>query len=144
MKKILSGLILLSLLFVLVTPMMVSAVDAPEEVTKCKITHDFSGWGDYMSCPASGDCLFDSTTYDCPMCCTINAIYTVTDWIFIGIMSLVVIFVLFGAFTILTAGGAAEKINTGRNYIIWACVGVIVAAMAKIIPSIVKAILQVS
>jgi len=44
----------------------------------------------------------------------------------------------------MTAAGAPEKVTTGRNYIIWAMVGAIVAALAKAIPAIVKAVLQLS
>jgi hypothetical protein len=139
MKKILSALVLLSFLAVLAVPAMVSAQEgAPDscEVTKSAVA-DLGG----IDCPSSGDCPFDSDTYDCGMCCLMNAIYTVTDWIFVILIAIVAIMVLWGAFTLLTAGGSPEKQNTGRNYIIWAMVGMVVALLAKAIPAIVRAVM---
>ena len=142
MKKILSALVLVSFLAVLAVPAMVSAqaVPQPAEITKCDLKHDFSSWTT-IDCPASGECLFDSTTYDCPMCCLMDTIYNVTDWIFAGIVALVVIFVLIGAFNLLTAAGSPEKVKAGRDFIIYASIGMLVALLAKGLPAIVKAIL---
>ena len=141
MKKILSALVLIGFLTVLLAPVVVSAQVEPGEVTKCTLTHDFSAWTK-ISCPSSGDCPFSSTDYDCPMCCLLDTIYTVTDWIFAGVVALVVIFVLIGAFNLLTAAGSPEKVKSGRDFIIYASIGMIVAILAKAIPAIVKAILR--
>ena len=141
MKKILSALVLIGFLTVLLAPVVVSAQVEPPEITKCTLTHDFSAWTK-ISCPASGDCPFDSATYDCPMCCLLDTIYTVTDWIFAGVVALVVIFVLIGAFNLLTAAGSPEKVKSGRDFIIYASIGMLVAILAKAIPAIVKAILR--
>jgi hypothetical protein len=143
MKKILPTLVLIGLLAVLVVPLIVSAVEEPAEMAgKCTLRHDFSAWTK-VDCPAADkECLFSSTQYDCPTCCVLDTIYSVTDWIFIFVLSLVVIFVLIGAFYILTAAGSPEKMNTGRSYIIWAIVGALVAALAKAVPTIVKALLR--
>jgi len=51
------------------------------------------------------------------------------------------IFVLLGAFSILTAGGSSDKINKGRDYILWAAIGFAVALLAKAVPGIVKFLL---
>ena len=141
MKKILSGLLLISFLAVLVMPMVVSAQTEMTEINKCTLKHDFSSWTK-MACPSSGECLFTNTTYDCAMCCMMDTVYTVTDWIFAGITALVVIFVLIGAFNLLTAAGTPEKVKTGRDYIIYASIGMLVALLAKAIPAIVKAIMN--
>ena len=142
MKKILSGLLLISFLAVLVMPMVVSAQAIEmEEIDKCTLKHNFSSWTK-MTCPSSGECSFTSTTYDCAMCCMMDTVYTVTDWIFAGITALVVIFVLIGAFNLLTAAGTPEKVKTGRDYIIYASIGMLVALLAKAIPAIVKAIMN--
>jgi len=145
MKKILSALFLISFLMVLVLPVMVSAQTPPSEIESCKMRHDLTGaaWEDRgFSCTAKGvDCDFDSTTFTCGVCCLMDTIYTVTDWIFVGIVALVIIFILLGAFNILTAGGSAEKVTAGRQYIIWACVGMLVALLAKAIPFAVRNVL---
>ena len=140
LKKISLALVLISLLAVLLAPVVASAQVELKEINKCTLRHDFSAWTK-IDCPSSGACQFDSTTYDCPMCCLLDTIYTVTDWIFAGIVSLVVIFVLIGAFNLLTAAGSPEKIKSGRDLIIFASVGMLVALLAKAIPAIVKAIL---
>ena len=142
MKKILSALVLISFLAVLAVPMVALAQPIePGEITGCDLKHDFSAWGT-IDCPSSGNCPFDSPTRDCPMCCVMDTIYTVTDWIFAGVVALVVIFVLIGAFNLLTAAGSPEKVKTGRDFIIYASIGMIVAILAKAIPAIVKAILR--
>jgi len=140
MRKILSALVLISLAAVLAVPTMVSAqAGAP---TSCDITHDLSGLTG-ISCPTSGSCDFDSTSYDCGMCCVMNSVYTVTDWIFIILVAFAAVMVLFGAFTLLTAAGTPEKVTSGRNYIIYAVIGLAVGLLAKAIPAIVRVILGV-
>jgi len=141
MKKILPALVLISFLAVLLMPMVASAQVEMEEIDKCTLRNDFSSWTK-IDCPASGDCEFDDPSYDCPICCLLDTIYTVTNWIFAGVVALVVIFVLIGAFNLLTAAGNPEKIKSGRDYIIYAAVGMFVALLAKAIPAIVKAILR--
>jgi hypothetical protein len=51
------------------------------------------------------------------------------------------IMIFIGAFNIVTAGGSPEKVNTGRSYIMFAAVGIIVALIAKLIPVIAKNII---
>ena len=70
-----------------------------------------------------------------------DTVYTVTDWIFVGVVTLVVIFILWGAFNLLTAAGNPEKIKTGRDLIIFASIGMLVALLAKAIPWIVRNVL---
>jgi len=116
----------------------------PGTIEKCTMRNTFSSdWG--IDCPvATVDCPFTSTSYDCPACCVIDTIYTVTDWIFAGVILIAGILVILGAYKIMTAGGAPDNVNTGRSYIIWAMVGLAVALLAKSIPAIIKAILKVS
>lgn len=54
-----------------------------------------------------------------------------TNWVFTVIMALAALVVLVGAFNILTAGGDAAKITTGKNWIVWGIVGVVVAILAR-------------
>jgi hypothetical protein len=135
MKKILSALVLLSFLAVLAVPAMVSA-NGP--ATECTLAHDIT---DVDSACVKSATVNETATAFWGMCCLLDAIYTVTDWIFIILMSVVGIMVLFGAFTLLTAAGAPEKVSSGRNYIIYAMVGMVVALLAKAIPAIVRAVM---
>jgi hypothetical protein len=47
---------------------------------------------------------------------------------------------IMGALNIITAGGSPEKVTTGRNYIMYAVIGLIVALLAWELPNIVKAV----
>jgi hypothetical protein len=140
MKKILPALVLIGFLAVLITPMMVSAQTAAPE--GCEIKRDV-GMGD--ECPGVGsECLYSDTSYNCGICCLLNTIYGITDIIFVVLIALAAVFVIIGAMTLLTAAGAPEKVTTGRNYIMYAAIGLVVAFLAKAIPVIVKFIVAPS
>jgi len=143
MRKILSTLVLVSFLALLIAPVAL-AQTPPPAVTGCTLRHNLTAFsvGGFI-CPASGTCAFDSTTYTCGACCMLDTIYTVTDWIFYIVFAVAIIFIIMGAFTIVTAGGSPEKVTAGRNYILYAVIGVIIALAAKGIPAIARAILGV-
>ena len=146
MKKVLTGLVLVSLLAILAAPLVASAQEpVPAEIQKCKMRHDLTGtdWTNRgFICAAKGsDCTFSDTAKTCGVCCIMDTVYTVTDWIFVGVVTLVVIFILWGAFNLLTAAGNPEKIKTGRDLIIFASIGMLVALLAKAIPWIVRNVL---
>lgn len=144
MKKILTALVLFGLLAVMAVPTVVSAQVAPVE--GCWVTpamgariHTF-----LHHCPWEGG-VYNVTTAGAgwAMCCVFNAILTVTDWVFVIIMALVVLLVIWGAFDIVTAAGSTEKVGAGRQKIIYALIGLAVALLARAIPSIVRALLGV-
>lgn len=149
MKKIFSFLTILGFLAVSVAPLAVStaaaAEDIPSEINKCILRHDLTGtaWTSRgFTCPAKTTlCAFDSTNYTCGSCCMIDTVYTITDWIFVFLVALSAIWILLGAFYLLTAVGDPEKIKKGRDYIMYAAIGLIVALLAKAIPGIAKTIL---
>jgi len=148
MKKVLTALVLVSLLAILAAPMLASAAEIiPTTIEKCNMRHDLTGtaWTDRgIICAAkSVDCTFSDTAQTCGVCCIMDTVYTVTDWIFVFVVTLVVIFILLGAFSILTAAGTPEKVATGRSYIIYACIGMLVALLAKAIPWIVRNVIGV-
>ena len=148
MKKVLTSLILVSLLAILAVPLVASAQETiPSEIKQCTMRHDLTG-ADWtargFTCVASGSiCTFSDTTKTCGVCCIMDTVYTVTDWIFVFVITLVIIFILLGAFNLLTAAGTPEKIKSGRDYIIFACIGMLVALLAKSIPWIVRNVLGV-
>ena len=133
MKKILLALVLISFLAVFAAPILTSAL---EEIPKgCKLKRPIT---------------IDTTTYsgyvtyeECPMCCLLNTIYNITDWAFVILMAIAVIFVIIGGFMFMTAAGVPEKTTAARNYILYAVVGIIVGLLAKAIPPIVKMIVGV-
>lgn len=146
MKKVLTALVLVSLLAILAVPMLASAAETiPTTIESCGMRHDLTGatWTDrgFVCAAKNSDCLFSAVDQTCGVCCIMDTIYTVTDWIFVFVVTLVVIFILLGAFSILTAAGTPEKVATGRSYIIYACIGMFVALLAKAIPWIVRNVL---
>ncbi len=151
MKKVLTALVLVSLLAILAAPMLASAAETiPTTIEKCTMRHELTGtnWTDRgITCASkSTECLFNdpvNPTRTCGVCCIMDTVYTVTDWIFVFVVTLVVIFILLGAFSILTAAGTPEKVATGRSYIIYACIGMFVALLAKAIPWIVRNVIGV-
>jgi hypothetical protein len=143
MKKLLTALILVSFLGLVAAPALVSAAEPPSEISGCTMRHDLTStaWTDKgFNCPdATNDCEFENTVgYTCGSCCIVDTIYTITDWVFIIVISIAAIMVIIGAFNIITAGGNTEKVTSGRNYIIFAIAGLIVALLAKAIPAIAR------
>jgi len=134
MKKTLPALILLSLLAALFLPMVAAADVVPTECTMGRSGIQLPGG---LSCPEKGAKANIETQ---GVCCLLNTIYNVTDWIFVALIALATVFVIIGAFLLLTSTGSTEKIATGRNYIIYAAIGLAVAFLAKAVPGIVRLI----
>ncbi len=149
MKKVLTALVLVNLLAILAVPLVASAQETlPAVIQQCKMRHILTGtdWTDRgITCPATVGtaCPFNSATLTCGVCCVMDTVYTVTDWIFVAVVIIVSIFILWGAFNLLTAAGSPEKIKLGRDQIIYAAIGMLVALLAKAIPWIVRNVIGV-
>lgn len=63
--------------------------------------------------------------------CLYDLIETFADWFFVFLLVIAGVFILWGAYTFISAGGAPEKLKTARNILIWACVGIAVAFISK-------------
>lgn len=139
MKKILLGLALLGLL---ILPAMALA-QAPTQCTvrnAADVNNVLSG--------AGAACVDGLTDYDAPyggvngaQCCLFSTIIYIVNWLFMLIMIIVVILILLGAFTLVTASGSEEGVRKGRNYIIFALVGVAVALLARALPYLIRSIM---
>jgi len=137
MKKILASFAFITLLMGLVLPMFVSA-----QPTTCTIRGDADTV--IAACPAAGvtvDVDHDYLGTRGAMCCMFGTLLYVVDLIFMIVMFVLVVFILFGGFTLMTASGSAEGVAKGRNYIIMALVGVAVAVMARALPFIIRTII---
>lgn len=86
-------------------------------------------------------CNYDQSERPCALCCLLGTIFYVTDIVFIGLIVMVMVFVLLGAFKILTAGGSTEQINQGRDFILYALVGFAMAILAKGMPAVISFVL---
>jgi len=135
MKKIFSILTLLSLvnLGILGLAFVAQAQTATEGVLEgCTITQS----GALLS-GCTADCNFDANA-KCGVCCLLNTLYNITDWIFVILVGLAGVFVIIGAMTLLMSAGDPSKLSSGRSYIMWAAIGLIVGLLARAIPAIVK------
>ena len=130
MKKLLF-LVLFGLLVVLPLSYTLAQAEPP---TKCTLKHEIV-LGGVTGCSKGAAITLDSDT---AVCCVFDAIYTITDLIFVGLIALSALFVFMGAFNIMTAGGEPEKVSTGRNYILYAAVGIFAAFIAKAVPGFVR------
>lgn len=71
----------------------------------------------------------------------VDLIQTITSWILIIIGLVGVIFLLYGAFVYITAGGNEEKVGEAKKIIIYALIGIAVAILAFAIVSFVASII---
>jgi len=158
MKKIISLVILCSLLVILVATMVASAQgDSPNECCTIYRRIDFKDSNECkagdVSAPdgfASADCndgvaMHDSSSDLCGgeswgMYCLVNTVNSVTDWIFYLMMVLVVAMIVIGGAIYMLAAGNPERAGRGKGVIIYGIVGLVIALLARLIPSVVKLI----
>ena len=72
----------------------------------------------------------------------IEKVYRVMDVVFAILIIFAVGFIIYAAFTYITAKGEADKVTQANKMIIYAAVGVLIAIFAKAIPTVVANILQ--
>lgn len=114
----------------------------PAELRTCRIRDGRTAsilYDGVSPCPAAGQTANLDTGQ--AICCVFDTLYTVTSWIFWAVMLLVMLFIILGAFFIITAGGNDEKVGKGKKFIIFAVVGAIVGMMARIIPGLAAAMM---
>lgn len=130
MKKILTGLILATILF---APVIASATI----LDSCTINYDLSehmgakGMCTLAGQPTGKSCAINSDTCEDGVCCVLNLITKVQKWFFAGVMILSVIFLVIGAFYFVTAAGSPDRVSTAKTYIIYAVIGFAVAILAQ-------------
>lgn len=85
----------------------------------------------------------DNRTPDWGGCCTMDAVYTATDFIFWFFIAFVVIMGIYTGVMFMTAGGDPGKIEKARSMLMYLVIGIIVAVAVKLIPSLARAIIGV-
>lgn len=139
MKKIFSILLAISFLTVMMTPMLALA-QGP--ASSCRLKHTIQSGTSFMGC-TQGVVVSEAVTQEWGMCCLLDALYTATDWIFIALIVIVGLFIIWGGFNIATAGGDPQKVSSGKNMIMYALIGLVLATFSKALPAVVKALLGV-
>ena len=133
MKKLLSTVFLISILAITMFPLAVSADD-----NKCTMNKTVTV-GD-LTCTAGEP--YNRDDPENGVCCVLNSLYNISDWIFVLLVALAGIFIVLGAMQIIMAGGDSAKVTTGRNYIMYAAIGLLVGFLAKAIPSLVVMVIK--
>jgi hypothetical protein len=137
MKKKILGLIVFTLCITFLGAGLVYA----DALDGCKITN-VSRLPASLSCPLTdGVCLYSGG--DCGMCCLLNGVYNITDWVFVLLMAISSLMIIWGAVMFTTSSGDPEKTGKARQLIIFAAVGIAVALFSRAIPPAVKMIIGV-
>jgi hypothetical protein len=145
MKKILSALILITTIAGgLILPVALvyaddddngaTAISGPLE--GCQIDNLSRVTSAGLDCRAN--CTFSYG--DCPTCCVLNSLYNVTDVIFFILLGLAAIYVILGAMNLLMSAGDPSKVSSGRNYIMYAMIGLMLTFLARAVPAVVRGI----
>lgn len=135
MSKILPVLVLVSFLAILVVPLAVSAAPPYAPAEECKLRYDFNWLHD--------DCDLNAVvkveTFG--MCCLMNSIHTISNWVFVILIVVATIFIVIAGFTFVTAAGDPAKVTTARNYVLYALIGLVVAFLAKAILGVARMVI---
>ena len=75
--------------------------------------------------------------------CTMDTVYTVTDWIFWAFLALVIIMGVVIGLQFMTAGGDPGKVEKARGMIVYLVVGIVVAVIVKVIPALTRSIVGI-
>ena len=70
-------------------------------------------------------------------------ISAVSNWLYAIAFALVPVMILIGAFYILTAAGDPEKVNKGKNIIMWTIIGLGIVIISTGISELIKNLLDV-
>lgn len=69
-----------------------------------------------------------------------GALDSIVNWVFTILLVVAALFIVLAAFTFVTAGGDPEKVNTARNQVLYAIIGVAVAFLARGLVALVRTI----
>jgi len=135
MKKIFSILLLVSMMAAVILPALAFAASPAEPLSECTINNA-------SRLPSGcGTCNF-AEKENCGFCCTLNTVYTVTDWVFFAVMAVAVFYIILAGFKFVTGGDDPAKVTAARQMILYAAVGIVVALLARAIPVMVRFILS--
>ena len=91
--------------------------------------------------PTSGDLGIKKTLQDETAGGVKGVIQAIVKWVYIIFFIIAVLFILFAAFTYLTAQGDPEKVKNARDQIIYAAIAIIVALIAVSVDTIISTFL---
>jgi len=123
-------------------PLLATAQEPPESIPQgCTLKYNLKDIG----CLDAGNFCGEGSTCGPDgkwgICCMFNTMYTVTNWVFYIMTVVAVLMIVFGGFTYLTAAGDPGKAGKGKGILMYAMIGLAIALIAKIIPSLVRFVL---
>lgn len=95
---------------------------------------------DDVTCEPAEGVLVSLAYEEWGLICLVNSVSSVTNWIFYLLMIIAVVMVVIGGATYMLAAGSTERASKGKSIIIYGIVGLIIALLARLIPSVVKLI----
>ncbi len=156
MKKISKALVTWALISLIIVPIVASA-QMPKECCKVNRTYpDFScdgtgtpgasGFQIVGSPPEktlSGEAVCPEGKINCPtkkwgIICLMETVYNITDWTFYILLSVAAIIGIVAGVQFMTSSGDPAKTEKARNLLLYMLIGLIIAALAKVIPAIVR------
>lgn len=133
---------------------VLAAITGPNEC--CLLTHDLNDvdpacdLNDIVGptagakwCDTDGDGnpnALTANTINWGNCCFVDTVYTVSDWLFWLFVIMVVIIFVIASYFILFSGGSPQSLQTGKSFILYGVIALVLIALSKIIPSIVKTV----
>ncbi len=114
----------------------------PKGLAGCTMKHEIKGCtrNTRIEGGATTDCTEDAAGCGSEICCLLDKVYTIADWIFVILLVVAGLFVIWSAFDFVLSKGEPEKITSGRNKLTWALVGVIIAFISQ---GLVRVIVQI-
>ncbi len=76
------------------------------------------------------------------VCCLFNSIYTIATWVMTALVTVSILIGAFGGWLIATSGGNPAQLDKGKNYILYAIVGIIIGLVARGIPGLVRLLMK--
>jgi Type IV secretion system pilin len=70
-----------------------------------------------------------------------SSLCAITNWLFYFLILLAVIFIIIAAYKYLTAAGDPEKVKAASHSLLYAAIAIVVAILAKAVPSLVGSII---
>jgi len=150
MNKFLKGLMLLSILFFSFS-VFAAEIDGPLNCCILRSDVDMGEDGSYSKGDTVGDgenCSLegidvgpDKTTKQWGLVCLLGSVGAVAHWIFVTLMIVAPLMIMVGAYHIMTAGANPDNVKTGKNYIIWAAIGLLVGLFSNTIPSFISSLI---
>ena len=140
-KTIIYKILSVLLLAVVFAPSLSLALLTPPD--RCRMRETIpANIASYLNCPPppANECIFTSGR-DCLSCCSTSLIYYIVTIIFVAVIAISVIFLIIAGYNFITGSGDQAKIRTARNMVLYAVVGIAVAIIARVAPTLIYSLL---